>query len=351
VKVHHTYVALEVSDFGSAHKIHHDLMTTQFEKVGLWIVGVKKLVDGLERASQPMVSPVNSHMPFSPAQNPLHNQGFGAPSPSQMFNPSNPPIQTYQSSMPPPPIQGFNQQNVIAPPPTQNFNQQNVAPPPTQGFNNPTTSPPPMQSYKQNQPLPAPPVQGFNQPVSQGYGQPTLQRKTSMAPPSSQGFGNQNRVFEGQNASSMPANGFSQPSPPSHSEQQPLPPPPQTTGFNQAPSQQRVPNSAAPQQLQHPPNSGMQPHPQVQRKPSNVGFSAGRPPPPQNSSARMTAPPSNQGFAKHPSSQGPPQGLNRPPPTGYSQAPPPPGYGPPPGQRPPQQFARPPPPTGPFGQQ
>eukprot|EP00842_Homolaphlyctis_polyrhiza_P006635 jgi/Hompol1/6973/HPOL_001686-RA len=130
--------AIDSSDFATAHRIQMDLMTKRFDVTGLWMVGLKRLIDSLERIAQygalsppqpaaaALPHPSNVHAP------PQHGAAFGNAAPGG-------PVAGHSHSHPhPPPISAAFQ------PQPQQQQQQQTRPPPVFAPPPPPTSTPIM---------------------------------------------------------------------------------------------------------------------------------------------------------------------------------------------------------------
>ncbi|KAL2920129.1 protein transport protein S31 [Polyrhizophydium stewartii] len=236
---------LDTSDFSMAHNVQMDLMTKRFEVTGQWIVGVKRLIDAIQRIKQhgmlspPAPAPAAPSMPQQPAGGPGvappplggQRQSFHGGMPSQM--PPPPPTQP----LAPPPLgamPGAQRSSFPPQPPAP------VGPPPTSMGGYASAPPPraPSAGMSPRMPAGAPPV-----------GPPPVGRPSVGPPPA------------GPPPVGPPPTQFQQPPPPTQFQQ---PPPP--TQFQQPPP---------PTQAYGAPNA-------FARPPSASGYGPGQPvgPPP-----------------------------------------------------------------------
>ncbi|KAI9352622.1 hypothetical protein BDR26DRAFT_849574 [Obelidium mucronatum] len=244
--------ALQGGDYSAAHKIQVELMTTKFSATSSWIVGVKRVIDTLERAEldkqQAQRPAVPQNLPPQQSQQQYgtrppppaaggsyvsaapppanqygtpcrrrsgHQYGNAPPPAASQYGAAPPPAANpYGSSAPPPPA--ANQYTSAAPPPAANHygnapppatNQYAAGvPPPTaaQQYNRPgTLPPPPPASAASNAYSAPPPSAGATSPYG---GAPPPAARTAFSP-------------------AAPA-----PAQPYGGQQQGLPPPPPASG-------------------------------------------------------------------------------------------------------------------------
>ncbi|KAJ3252469.1 hypothetical protein HK103_001538 [Boothiomyces macroporosus] len=329
-------LALEQGDYSTALKVEHDLRKNHFTATGQWIVGIKRLLDGLEKLSRPAPSP--AIQPAAPrasfssgtglAPPPTSSAKFGAPPiPSGNFMPppmSNqfgaPPISSNQFGAPP-----ISSNQYGAPPISSN---QYGAPPVSTSYNHPVAPPPTTTNYG------APPISSSYTATPANFAPPPIQNNpppvNSFGPPPTRTFTSPTQTFTNppptQNFTSPPPNQYgappvpvsTQPSsfPPNPSplavQKNELSPPPVPTGNQQPPVQNNVQAPQIP-----PPVSKMNdisfatPPPVLApaNTPNNFESTKVPPPPIVNPHVNGTlAPNSNQG-----SPSAPPTSVGRPP--------------------------------------
>ncbi|KAJ3066923.1 protein transport protein S31 [Podochytrium sp. JEL0797] len=176
---------LQAADYSAAHKIQVELMTTKFTATASWIVGVKRVIDTLERAEldkQQLRQPQQQQMQPPPSQYgaaPTYGAAAAPPPPPPKANafPPPPPASAGYGSAPPPPSAA--QQYAPpprtavpppppatsnpyggAPPPAAASNPYGVAPPPAAASNPYGGAPPPAAAGGYQRPAPPPPAAG-----------------------------------------------------------------------------------------------------------------------------------------------------------------------------------------------
>ncbi|KAJ3318995.1 protein transport protein S31 [Boothiomyces sp. JEL0866] len=286
--------ALENADYATAQKVEHDLRRNHFTSTGQWIVGIKRLVDGLEKLSRPAPSPA-----VQPAVQQPRPSISGA------------------SGIPPPPISGskygvnpVSSGNFGPPPiPTNSYGA-----PPISGNYNQVSAPPPISSN-----YGAPPLQTNygTQPTSNNFGQPPIPNnpppinnygatQTHSIPPTTNNYG----------APPIPSNAFSTASgfPPSN--------PPSNSNLPPAPAavaQPSIPTAVAPPPVSN--NYQAAPNYPPPPKVSETSFTAAPPvlapanTPNNFEAAKILPPPSGNlhGGESFASGQNPPTSIGRPP--------------------------------------
>ncbi|KAJ3275704.1 protein transport protein S31 [Terramyces sp. JEL0728] len=171
--------ALEQGDYATAQKVEHDLIKFHFTATGQWIVGIKKLADGLEKLVRPAISPA-PHSMVPQQRGSIGGSTAIAPPPITGSNFGAPPVPLSNYSAPPMPLSNFG-----APPGSNNFGAPPVfsAPPVSNNYGAPPVSnnysaPPVSNNYS------APPVSNNYSapPVSNNYGAPPVSNNYG-APP------------------------------------------------------------------------------------------------------------------------------------------------------------------------
>ena len=268
-------VALDKNDFSSAKKLEHDLMTKKFKTTGQWILGIKRLVESLEKIKNPTVARPQTTLNAGP----MLNQPGAIPGIPNAVRPN-----TYSSVMgmqgPPtgaPPL--------VGPPITQPPNPR-AGPPPTTGFMMPTTAPvtgPPLGLPQKVRP----PTTGFSAVMP---GNSAAQAPSIVSPPTS--------TFASmgiQNTNQPPIHTQSQISqgPVMTGPQTIQRPPGQGTSLNSTQRPDQFGQSA-------PSQPNRQPPPMTRPPPTNSAFSPGassaqRPPPTFQNLPQQRPPPTFQG--------------------------------------------------------
>ena len=160
------YAALDRSDFSTSQRILNDLMTKRFDATGTWIVGVKRIVDTLERVSRPVTSPMQT-FPSASSSAP----GFGRHPPPPSGGYGNPYPSLAYGQQPPPPAPASS--SFVAPPPS-NPNNQAAAPPPVKNYGAPLAPSTNTNNYGAP-PVPSPAANGYGAPpIANGYGAPPV---------------------------------------------------------------------------------------------------------------------------------------------------------------------------------
>ncbi|KAK6097896.1 protein transport protein S31 [Batrachochytrium dendrobatidis] len=331
--------ALDKSDFVGAHRIQVDLMTRRFDVCGVWIVGIKRLIESLERIKMGPVG--SSHQGHAGSPNDgLVSPGMNGQQQPSLGYQSSPPIpmganngqrpsMSYgnNAAFPPSPSLGYGgshmQQQPLAPPP--------LAGPPPIGSGRPSISPYPSTMPTQNHmPLAPPPIAGSSQHMQNAF-PPTISngsntQQTPPPPTSLSTFG-------------APPPGMSAPPPTTSTFKASMPPHTQMGGSGR--SSFGAPPPSQPLQPIAPPPLGMMPPIQSAQHTSTFGNA-----PPVRSTSSMSysssvgngiAPPPLHGQQRLPAQQPYFQGGNSgaPPPTTFGGSFPPPPVG---------SFSMPPPP-------
>ncbi len=160
---------MEAKDFPKASQVQIDLMTRHFDKTGTWIMGVKRLIDSLEKAKNVRVPTPQSAGQWNNISQP--SQPMRPPPPTNMQRP--PPMMNSTAPPPQPPI--LQSAHNMSTPPVGN-NTQAMPPRPTLPMPGPPSSlpatlmqqrPPPSHqnpSFPPNRPMMYPGNMTMNRP-------------------------------------------------------------------------------------------------------------------------------------------------------------------------------------------